>query len=254
MELATVFCLTATGNSLYAAKRIAESMDARVLPMRESAAPCGDGVIGFVFPVYFWGLPRAVTRFVSELRITDKNAYVFAVASNGGAPGGALGALQKLLKPQGVPLRYGKTLIASTNYIPLHQADGSEALRQRTDEGLAEIIRAVQGREANEIPRQTFVHSVGPLLCPRENSDRFFTVAPACKGCGVCESVCPAGNISLDAGRPVFGHRCEHCLACLHACPVRAIDWKGKTEGKARYRNAHVSVKELIAFQGRERK
>jgi len=55
----------------------------------------------------------------------------------------------------------------------------------------------------------------------------------------------------MEAGKPQFQHQCEHCLACLHNCPARAIDWKDKTQGKARYRNANVSLDELIEFNSR---
>ena len=39
---------------------------------------------------------------------------------------------------------------------------------------------------------------------------------------------CPTGNITEQAGRITFGPDCWFCLACLHNCPVHAIDWRGK--------------------------
>jgi len=38
--------------------------------------------IGFVFPVYFRGLPHMVKKFVGDLK-TNKNTYFFAVANYG---------------------------------------------------------------------------------------------------------------------------------------------------------------------------
>ena len=44
-----------------------------------------------------------------------------------------------------------------------------------------------------------------------------------CKGCGICAKVCPANNIKLVEGRPVWLHHCETCYACYNWCPNRAI-------------------------------
>ena len=49
----TIYCFSATGNSLAAAKEIAKNIDAQVLPMNDaSCIPTDASVIGFVFPVY----------------------------------------------------------------------------------------------------------------------------------------------------------------------------------------------------------
>ena len=36
--------------------------------------------IGFVFPVYFWGLPRVVKQFIEKLDML-KGTYIFAIAN-----------------------------------------------------------------------------------------------------------------------------------------------------------------------------
>jgi ferredoxin/flavodoxin len=54
-------------------------------------------------------------------------------------------------------------------------------------------------------------------------ADSTFSVTDACKGCGTCVKVCPAQNIDLVDGKPVWLHHCENCAACYHWCPSRAI-------------------------------
>ena len=246
--MATIFCFTSTGNSLYTAKRIAEKIGGDVMPMTKDSVICEEDVIGFVFPVYFWGLPRMAERFVAGLQITNKNAYVFAVATCGGPGFGVLGWLRKPLKAKGVRLHYGVNLLSVTNYLPDNQPNDSEALRQEVDQKIAEIIDAVQNRKRKRVFPYTVINKAAYKLMPDARSDQFFAVASSCTGCMTCRDVCPAKNIHAESGKPSFAHRCEHCLACVHHCPARAIDWKQKTQGKERYRNAHVSLDELISF------
>ena len=246
--MATVYCFTSTGNSLYTANTIADKIGGKVLPMRGGPAVCNDDIIGFVFPCYFWGLPRMVGRFISKLQITNKDAYVFAVVTCGGPVPGVLGPPKKILKRKGVRLRYGERVLSVTNYLPEYTAKDSQALRQDIKAQIDRIAEAVSRREENRIKALPALNSLISRACPGENSDQYFSVAPQCTHCATCQKVCPAGNIIIEGGKPDFQHTCEHCLACLHNCPVQAIDWKGKTQGKARYRNVHISLDNLITF------
>ena len=63
-----------------------------------------------------------------------------------------------------------------------------------------------------------------------------FRVTDACVGCGKCEELCPLGNIRLEDGRPVWGERCTHCMACISYCPAEAIEYGKRSVGKRRYR------------------
>ncbi|MCL1806888.1 MAG: EFR1 family ferrodoxin [Oscillospiraceae bacterium] len=249
--MATIYCFTSTGNSLYTANAIAQEIGGTVLPMKGGAAVCDDSVVGFVFPCFFWGLPRMVDRFISALQITDKDAYIFAVVTCGGSVPGLHGQLKRILRKKGVRLHYAERIKSVTNYLPEYTAKDSEALRQAIDAQNHAISGAVSRREKKRGRTLPLVNRLINKTCPGEGSDRFFTVSPVCTGCATCQKVCPADNIELQNGNPRFLHKCEHCLACLHHCPAAAIDWKDKTKGKERYRNSHISLDDLIAFNSR---
>lgn len=49
----------------------------------------------------------------------------------------------------------------------------------------------------------------------------------------------------------VAGDGCNACLACIHACPARAISLPmGEKNPNARFRNEHVSLADLVASNG----
>jgi flavodoxin len=77
-----IFYFSATGNSLQIARNIAKEMDnAVVLPIAGSEInePVGGlgASVGFVFPVYFNGLPRLVKNFIENLDIAQLRNYKF---------------------------------------------------------------------------------------------------------------------------------------------------------------------------------
>ncbi|MCL1914205.1 MAG: EFR1 family ferrodoxin [Eubacteriaceae bacterium] len=246
--MAIIYCFTATGNSLYAAKQIAEKIEGSIAPMNGAPVLIDDDVIGFVFPVYFWGLPRIVERFVAEAQISNQNAYVFAVATYGGVVNGTLGLFKNLLKSNSMSLNYGEYVKSVENYIPRYKVNSSEELRQKADKKILEIAEAVSQRKNNRIQPPTIINRLVYRSFPDADNDQFFTIDSKCTGCAICQKVCPVDNITMGTGKPEFHRGCEHCMACLHSCPEQAIDWKEKTQGKERYRNANIELKELISF------
>lgn len=249
--MTTIYCYTSTGNNLYAAKMIADKTGGNVAPMSGEAVECGDDVIGFVFPVFFLGLPRLVERFITNLRISDKNAYTFAMVTYGNVGVGVVSKVASLLREKGIALRYGVSVRSVENYIPSYKINDSEELRTEFGRRIGEIAEAVNRRESKRGSAFTIINRLVYKFYPDAGSDRDFSVVTSCTGCSICMKICPAENIQMVSGKPEFLHKCDHCITCVQNCPSQAINWKGKTEGKQRYRHATVSLDDLISFYGR---
>jgi len=251
--MATIFYFSSTGNSLYVAKRIAEEIGGEhsLVPMRQEAVTCADDVVGFVFPVYFFTLPRMVEHFVNQVQITNKDAYVFAAVPHGGQIGGALARIDHITRQKGITVHYSAKLRARSNYLPMYTMDDSEEARRQLDTELSAAAKAIAAKTVRKTSKSTLLLSkLGGSFYPPEDSDRFFSVSEACIRCKTCQKVCPAGNIQVTDKGVEFLNKCEHCIGCLHNCPKDAIDWKGKTQGKKRYRNPNIKLKELMTPSG----
>lgn len=79
--------------------------------------------------------------------------------------------------------------------------------------------------------------------------------ANACKGCGICAKVRPAGCIRMEGNVaqrcPTAGQGCNACLACIHACPAGTIRLPmGERNPQARYRNKHVALAQTMETSG----
>jgi MinD superfamily P-loop ATPase len=84
-----------------------------------------------------------------------------------------------------------------------------------------------------------------PTFAERAGS---YTVNDDCVSCGICVSVCPAENIALVNGKPVFGAHCEACLACIQHCPKRALNDGDKTQTRRRYMHPDIGSKTIASY------
>lgn len=75
--------------------------------------------------------------------------------------------------------------------------------------------------------------------------DAGFSVNDSCVECGICKNVCPAENIMYAHKKPIWLHHCEQCLACLHWCPNKSIQFRGKIV-KESYNHPEILVSELF--------
>lgn len=248
----TIYYFSATGNTLYIAKIIADKLDANLLPMTSSmGTTCDSERIGFLFPTYFWGAPRTVVTFIRSLNITSKNPYIFVVSSCGGMAGGVLGFTETLFSERNLSLAYGVTIKSVANFIEAYNPkvlSASEISAQAKKAAMEAANQIMEGKHTR-VPKNSFKDKwfykiyTGHKL----DKDSGFQTDESCTGCGICTRVCPNQNIVLKDGRPKFLHHCEHCTACIHWCPQEALQWKNSTRKRNRYHHPEINLKEIMS-------
>ena len=256
-----VFYFSGTGNSLKIAKDILGNIGGGALVSMANLS--GDilrqhyDTTGFVFPVYFWGLPDIAARFIANSNVGN-SAYCYGIATSGGSPGNGLAQLNELLKRHHHrELNYGQNITMQTNYIlhgyPIyfwnfHHADHrAKILSEKAERQVNQIIEHINRRENNKTGKMSRFRDLYHNKCMKNISriDENYAVNDDCTRCGICTRVCPVKNIAWESG-PVFKHHCEHCLACIHCCPQRAINYKNMTQNRKRYVHPEIACGELI--------
>lgn len=240
-----IYYFSGTGNSLTVARRLADLLGEQMEAMT-SANDVADKQIGLVFPVYAWGLPRAVEDFIAQ-RLTlpsAPDAYTYIVMTCGDDMGYADRVAGKLLLQAGRRLDAAFSVMMPNTYVCLPGFDvDAEQLAARklsqTMEKLPEIANIIRYRQsATDVWRgpmpwlKTYV--IRPLFDRLLITDRYFhTEGTLCTSCGKCLRACPMGNMQKgEDGRPGWKGRCTGCLACYHACPAHAIRFGRMTDGK----------------------
>ncbi|HQP31053.1 MAG TPA: EFR1 family ferrodoxin [Deltaproteobacteria bacterium] len=254
----SIFYYTGTGNSLWVARQAAEALgdaDVRSMSAWLQARPAIDSTsIGLVFPVYIWGVPAPVMRFVAALPDL-RDRYFFAFATNGGQVSNTLVQLQKLMAGRGLRLSAGFDIPMPSNYIPWGGPGPRQVQEQRFQAAQAKIAANAAGlklRRDTPIEKgplwQRIVFSAIYKACfgyvPR--MDAKFFADEKCTNCGVCAKVCPARNITIESGKPLWHHTCEQCFACLQWCPTEAIQYGKRTVRFERYHHPAVALKDVL--------
>lgn len=254
-----IYWFSGTGNSWSVAERLADQLDSDTVEVRamveaQATAPENVDRLVLVFPVYAFGLPAAVAEFARALAVRA-DLPVYSVATCAGMPGKAHAELRRTLRRNGNRLCGGWTVKMPENYPVMAEPGSYEENRQRYTAAYARLkqISAVIDKgeggpfEDSSGPIGWFsplVHAVARRFFPK--MDKKFHVESQCTACATCEKVCPVGNISMENNRPVWHHRCEQCFACLQWCPVEAIQWGKRTQGKQRYHHPDFAAKDFF--------
>jgi ferredoxin len=252
----TIYHFTATGNSLQTAKQLQTQLKNTTLkPMTQPppTQPIGGPTetIGFVFPVYFFGLPRIVNRFIQNLTIKPQT-YLFAVLTHGGGPYDAIGRIDDILHKKGAHLSYASSVRMPGNYLVRYESESIqeiEEMRQAAKQSVAEAAESIRNHVVKPVERdhKLLSKAVNKVIYVNvAGFDKKFHISSDCVGCGLCSEICPVGNIKLTDHRPLWQHNCERCMGCIQWCPTEAIQYGKKTADRARYRNPSVTAKEII--------
>ncbi len=253
-----IIYFSACGNSKQAAMMLAEKLgDARVINVaralkdKEFEYKLEDGEsLGFVFPVYFWGVPSIVLDFIKDLKVENvKDKYVYCAMTCGSSTGFAGKMLKKELAKKEIVLdaEYGITM--PDTYVVMFPVDKKEVAIERLDNAekqIDKVANAIKGQivgKTNEYKgglKQFITYITYPLYNGVYRKTKRFSVSKACVGCGICAKVCPIDAIEMKDGSPSWvKEKCVHCLACIHKCPENAII-NGASAKNGQYVNPRV--------------
>ncbi len=250
--------LTGTGNSLWVARILARELgDAELVSIadwEQGKERIDSKVIGLVFPVHIWGLPSRIIQFLGELKISRPD-YIFAIAVNAGQVANTLPQLKKALRRSGLNLCAGFEIPMPSNYIPWGGPGPKEKQNHRFEAAkkkISKIGTSIKAKDKGPVEKGplwqrvlfTFFYKMSFSQVPK--MDRKFWVDEKCNQCSICSKVCPAENITLQGGKPIWNHRCEQCFACLQWCPQEAIQYGKKTPQYERYHHPEVHIGDLL--------
>lgn len=244
-----IYYYSGTGNGKFLAGRLAEelgedcvSLTAYLREQKRLRLPSGEKHFVVVSPVYAWRLPRIIEKLLREAEFKGRPKFYFLLHC-GSEIGAAEHYLKKLSEEKG--LAYGGTAAVRMpeNYTAMFDTPGREEASKILLEAAAKIpgiaarIQAEQDLEADpELRRGALLsHLVNPLFYRFCVKADHFRVSDACISCGLCARQCPLKNITLPEGKPSWGSRCTHCMACINYCPAEAISCGRKSKERFKY-------------------
>lgn len=241
-----------TGNSLAVSRRLGArlggetvTLENRMLLKPEETVlevAAGEPVI-WVCPVYSWGIPPVVERFIRRVRFKGAHQSPhFLVVTCGDDIGYADNCWRQLIGRRGWNPRGSFSVTMPNTYVLMKGFDVDSAetesrkmeeMPARVDAVASAIARGFSGDDVvrgNAAWIKTYV--IRPLFNIFCTSPSPFHSSGACVGCGKCSRGCPMENITMKEGRPQWHNHCALCLRCYHICPEHAVEYGKATRSK----------------------
>nr|WP_325182156.1 EFR1 family ferrodoxin [uncultured Oscillibacter sp.] len=243
-----VFYFSGTGNSRYAAQRIAAALGDQLLSMNDhikagdTSPVTTDERLVIVTPTYAWRIPRLVEDWLRRTEFPGARQTWF-VMTCGGEIGNAVKYNHALCREKRLADMGTGQIVMPENYIAMFNAPRAEEARQivaKAEPDIDNAVSVIVAGQAFPAPRGSLSDCfksgpVNPIFYTVFVKAKAFAAGDACTGCGQCVRLCPTNNITIKNNRPVWGGNCTHCMACICRCPAEAIEYGKKSAGKPRY-------------------
>ena len=243
-----IFYFSGTGNSQRAAKQIAAELDDELVSINECLKKdekmtfCVERPLVFVMPTYAWQMPKAVERWISEMKF-EGNSNAYFVLTCGGSVGNAAAYAKKLCRKTGLCFLGLALLTMPNNYVALSNTPDKKecaVILEKAEKSVTSLTARIKKTEPFPEAPISFKDRMnsGPvngLFYTLFVRDKGFHSSDACISCGKCARRCPLNNIDMVNGKPVWKGHCTHCMACIGGCPAEAIEYKSASEGNRRY-------------------
>lgn len=267
-----IFYFSGTGNTRWAAERLATLTDEKLLfiPEELKRDSCSyelakEERIGFCFPTHGWQPPVIVREFIKRLSIVNSQGhYCYALTTCGDSIGLTMEMLNRDLVQANLPTAtsmFSLTMPESYVCLPFMYTDTYEREQEKiatANRMLEQYAVMIQERRLGEVHTTRgaapwlMSHVIGSYFNKHMVNDKKFTVdEDLCIGCHRCELVCPTGNILFAKEFPSWQHNgsCTSCLACYHHCPRHAINYGKITRKRGQYYYGHATEKQPISLK-----
>ena len=254
----TLYYFSATGNNLAVARDLAKELTepVEIIPIAklidEEVIRNESDVVGIIFPVYLRDIPKIVEEFVKRL-VVKEGVYLFAICTYHKDSFNALFNLDTLLKQSSIRLSAGFRINmpgTSVVVVDYTSTDEQNEVRLREEKErvkkIAEVIKersdfGIEGAYNQEevYESRNYIRNVYKMV-------EQFWVEDSCNLCGICTKVCPRGTVKIVDQKVVWNGTCENCQACLHWCPMQAVQNGTNSEKCRRYHHPDIHISEIM--------
>lgn len=250
-----IIFFSGTGNSHHVASQLGQELsDGNLIELRDDilidpmqcTLNCTDDRIVWVFPVYSWGVPPVIVRFIKEANINAAaNTKHFMAATCGDDAGLTAGQWRNLIRKRGWTPVSAYTVIMPNTYVLMKgfDVDSEELAAQKLKNSIPRVTEIARDILSDN-PKDSLTQGSWAWIKSRIVNPYFkiFCMSPKpfksngrCIGCGKCSKACPMNNIIMKEGSPQWHDRCALCLRCYHICPCDAVVYGSATKGKGQY-------------------
>lgn len=246
---ALIYYFTGTGNSLRIANLAAQELEqagykvllsditanGRKVKSSISTEHNESEIIGFVSPVYGFGLPQMVAKFFRKFPRSRTHQKSFIFIASAGNEGICVLQAAFHLKRKGYDLTFARAFRLVSNWIMFETLPDKETQKNVFDENeklLKEHMKEIiNGGKSVKYFHSNIFAAILPgivyyafVLFGRQFLGKMFATNAKCNSCKYCFKHCPNKTIKWVENRPYWGWHCQQCFRCINLCPNGAIE------------------------------
>jgi len=183
-----------------------------------------------LFPVHSFNAPEGVYEWIKTSKNQDDISTIVISVSGGGeiSPNTACRArVIKMLENKNYNVFYERMIVMPSNFIFPSKYPLSKMLLDVLPFKIQNILDEIE----SGVIRRTkpyFIDKIFSRIGELEKTSakdfgKHINVSGDCNLCGKCYENCPSNNIDLIDNKLRFGSKCHLCLACIYACPKKAL-------------------------------
>ena len=160
----TIYFFTGTGNSLKVAQSLSEKLDeCDLIPIAKiwetDNIASSTEKVGFVFPLYYAGLPKIVYDFLQKIELSKSNYFFAVVTYAGDINTTPLQQIHTILSAKSKSLSAGFYILMPNNYIigyDIHSEERQQKYFKEANNNVEKILKAAQIEFAHGRKRGTY--------------------------------------------------------------------------------------------------
>jgi flavodoxin len=119
----TIYYFTGTGNSLKISKDLGEKLKkSNIISIAKNIEKANElkpeGIVGFVFPIFFCGIPQIVNKFIKEINLSNASyKYIISVYGATAGNAGCIRQAKEIFKEKQLKLNSAFYIKSVDNFI-----------------------------------------------------------------------------------------------------------------------------------------
>jgi len=222
-----------TGNSKYIAELFSEKMGISCYSIEDDVnfeeLINSKETIGFCYPIYYSRVPKILREFVSKHMNALKNKKLIIFCTQQILSGDGTRAFTDLFDKSYIQVIYTEHFFMPSNIFPI--ITNQEKIAKYVNKAKHKMQRVCQDIKTGKVKRRGFnigSRALGliqaPLLSPCERkASNSIKITEDCTKCGLCVSICPMNNFTIENNAVKHNHNCTMCARCVNKCPNKAV-------------------------------
>lgn len=185
----------------------------------------------FCYPVYGFGTPTIMLKYISNLKYTT-GCKAAIVCTSAGFEGQSLNHFKHILNKKGFEVFLTDMIIYTYNWTQVLNPQSKEVeaeVFRKANVRVIELTKKIINNETYLKTRNIITLALSWVVfivfgnLARRILGKTFIADDACISCGKCKNICPSKTIEIYNGKPRWNWNCESCQRCINMCPKESI-------------------------------